>query len=441
MKANKKLGAKPNRVILNCETNKAPNIAKKLADKMGDSYIKLEEELSNQQHVILTERQLFPCEIVDCDDYETYSEANDKLGERMYEIAKDKCQSFIFPYMCANYIAAYKWKYIDGKFNVERYILKDNGCFNEEVEQDFLSDLDSDYICDEDVYKTFLSKVRKAYPEWNVVDYGPEHIGDMMEQIYYGTHPGPKGVLCRAQMLEIARNLNRIPLYNLFGGSPEEIIERGLTNDMLKVLCNSELVDCLYTESKTQAFISAYTICSGIITQIDDFKEQVNRILNYQNNSKWVDETIKKQNEEHCLVYGNEQYIIISANSIKEIINEAVVRHTSLVYRLESVTCGAIRVLFLRRTEHMNIPFVSIIVRGSCIENVYDEYNRLPDIEVFDFLNRYKLVMGLQFDPCAIIQCAFEDMDYAAGYSQEQLDKLRAYAEAFNKKHDSSEDN
>ena len=89
MKANKKLGAKPNRVILNCETNKAPNIAKKLADKMGDSYIKLEEELSNQQPVILTERQLFPCEIVDCDDYETYSEANDKLGERMYEIAKD----------------------------------------------------------------------------------------------------------------------------------------------------------------------------------------------------------------------------------------------------------------------------------------------------------------------------------------------------------------
>ena len=393
---------------------------------------------------MFNERQCFPCPNVDCDDYETYSECNSQLGEFMYSVVKDKNKSYIFPFVVnaagIKYVAVYKWTYT-GLYDVNRYIIRPDYRLTESEEDVFLGDLDSGYECDEGLYNTFLLEVKNAFPEWNVVDYGPNHISNLIEHIYYASHPGPRSILVKAQLLEIGRKAHCIPSFNLSGRTVEEVIGRiDLTKDMLKMLSTPMFVDCLFSNEKTEAFISAYKLWSGVITNQDGFNEQINFILNFQKNSKWTDRIIKKQNEECCLVYGNEQYIVISANSTKEIIEEAIVQHNCLVNWLDSVACGSIRILFLRRTEDMKKPFVSLIVWGSCIVNVYDEYNRLPDIDVFDFLLRYKNAVGLIFEPDEIILSAFEDIDFTEGYSQKQLDELKDYSENYKRERESCDE-
>ena len=393
--------------------------------------------------LMLEERQRYPCPNVDVNDYDkTYTECSPELGDLMYSVVKDKNKSYIFPFVCANkegvkYVAVFMWKYTES-YEVNRIIIRSGFRLAESEEESFLVDLDFDYECDKTVYENFLTNVKRDFPEWNVVDYGPNHISDLIEHIYYASHPGPRSILVKAQLLEIGRKAHCIPSFNLSGRTVEEVIGRiDLTKDMLKILSTPMFVDCLFSNEKTEAFISAYKLCSGVITNQDGFNEQINFILNFQKNSKWTDRIIKKQNEECCLVYGNEQYIVISANSTKEIIEEAIIQHNCLVNWLDSVACGSIRILFLRRTEDMKKPFVSLIVWGSSIVNVYDEYNRLPDIDVFDFLLRYKNAVGLIFEPDEIILSAFEDIDFTEGYSQKQLDELKDYSENYKRESES----
>lgn len=170
--------------------------------------------------------------------------------------------------------------------------------------------------------------------------------------------------------------------------------------------------------------------------RIDEAIELLNTILNYQENLKWTDELVKRRNEGQSLVYGDENYIVLMPASVQEVIDEAFTRNMYLINYLFSYINGSVNILFLRLVSHMNEPYVSLIVRDGCIENIYDQNGRLPCISVIDFIEkRYSKVMGLKVNPWEIIICAFEDMDFSEGYTGQHLQELEAYAEEYKTKH------
>lgn len=193
---------------------------------------------------------------------------------------------------------------------------------------------------------------------------------------------------------------------------------------------------CIYI-SRCDQRIQADIMSSRVIQmpshiRINKMIEQLNVILNYKENKRWIDDLIKRRNEKQSLVYGGEKYIVLMPSSVQEVIDEAFAQNIYLINNLVSYINGSISILFLRRVSSMNEPFVSIIVRDRCIENIYDQKGRLPCVSAIDFLEkRYSKAMGFKIDPWEIITCALEDMDFTEGYTEQHLQELNAYAEEY----------
>jgi hypothetical protein len=166
------------------------------------------------------------------------------------------------------------------------------------------------------------------------------------------------------------------------------------------------------------------------LRELDRVIELMSIALRISDNCKWIDDYIRTRTERDYLGYWSKKYVILTPTSLHDIYIEAFSKHYDLMNFIDSYANGTDRILFLRRIDSMQEPFVSVILSNSIdLDCIIGPHNQLPDISVFEFLKQYSKAMCLRFDPSEIIDGLFESDYYLNGYTDWQLESLRAYAD------------
>lgn len=105
-----------------------------------------------------------------------------------------------------------------------------------------------------------------SFPQWHCVPYSSEDLGRCIEHIYYANHrSGPKEILYKAGLENIAYNLDGIPKVNLIGSTASKIVGYDFSIKLLRILNQSELIDALYEEDSTEYAGEVYKTYASFI--------------------------------------------------------------------------------------------------------------------------------------------------------------------------------
>jgi len=190
------------------------------------------------------ERLINRCPEVDCDDLETYPLASD---EEFIWMEKELFRGFhgseFFLFVRLNegqspYIEIYIWDPQLLERDYVRFIIREGICLPEKME----SELDW-YARDRhlrisvSLMNRYCSDIKRYFPQWNFHEYEVCDIGQAIDHIYYASHrSGPKEVLYKAGLHNIAYHLYEFESYNAIGTTPGEILGLDMPMGLLRVL-------------------------------------------------------------------------------------------------------------------------------------------------------------------------------------------------------------
>lgn len=127
--------------------------------------------------------------------------------------------------------------------------------------------------------------------------------------------------------------------------------------------------------------------------------------------------------------FESDGFIILLPQNGMDMCREAVYQHNCLMDYIEEHANGDTTILFLRKTQDPDIPFVTIEVNSEGdIRQLYSRFNNLPDVKVFLFIEIYALIKNFNFNPEEVIMREIdEDMeidnelwDYLEDYHRRQ---------------------
>ena len=216
------------------------------------------------------ERVIGRCPEVDCDDLERYplaprsefSEMERKLGFPcvfFFERIRDDE---------SRYIEIYIWDPVvfDGE-EYRRFIIDEGMWLPEDREKELMryarggrgqllaSDGEMRYLCD---------VLREYFPYLNYCGY--EDPGKAIEHIYYASHrSGPKEILYKAGLSNIAYDLEIMEHYNFIGRTPSEIVGHGVPIKLLRILNQDGFRRYYTSEEMLRKSIDVYSHFAGAI--------------------------------------------------------------------------------------------------------------------------------------------------------------------------------
>ena len=113
---------------------------------------------------------------------------------------------------------------------------------------------------------SFNSALLECFPRWHCIEYSAENIGRCIEHIYYASHhSGPREILYKAGLGNIAYNIKQLPMVNLVGSTVSAIVGHNLPIKLLRILDKPELIDVLYEEDSTEHALGVYRAYSSHI--------------------------------------------------------------------------------------------------------------------------------------------------------------------------------
>ncbi|MCR5490448.1 MAG: PcfJ domain-containing protein [Saccharofermentans sp.] len=214
------------------------------------------------------ERMIKRCPEVDCDDLERYPLASRSEFSEMERKLGFPCVFFFERIRDdeSRYIEIYIWE--PGVFDVEeyrRFIIEEGMCLPEDREKELMhyarggrgmllaSDGELRYLCD---------VLREYFPYLNYCGY--EEPGKAIEHIYYASHrSGPKEILYKAGLDNIAYDLEIMEHYNFIGRTPSEIVGYNAPLRLLRIL-NQDGFQRYYTsEEMLRKSIDIYSHFAG----------------------------------------------------------------------------------------------------------------------------------------------------------------------------------
>lgn len=280
------------------------------------------------------------------------------------------------------------------------------------------------------------------------------------EWLYYVSHrSGAKELLYKSGLIDIAWNLHRIPSVNLTGTTPEAIL--GLPMKLLRILDSPENVDCLFEEDTIELCRKTYFmfsdrigknnpseaqwkyLCSlsdgdigfnprlyAFLSEADckddfvKFYEQCKQLYNDLKDIVNFDalklkEDVRTMKMLKCLKmykhyraddiddfesirqkyeYYADDYIIIMPRNAVDFFNEAYSQGNCLMDYLGQVINGETHIVFLRKFEFPNKSFVTMEICDDEIIQVRCRFNRKPDDNILDFVERYAQIKGFVYN-------------------------------------------
>lgn len=163
------------------------------------------------------------------------------------------------------YVDIYIWDAgLEDKY-YERFIICEGMCLPEEEERKLL--WYARFGCLKSLWQDDMDEVTRDiqtfFPQWNYPGYDKRDIGEAIEHIYYASHKsGPKEVLFKAGLCNIALSLHEYESYNVIGRTPEEIIGHGLPDEALRIL-NQPWFTVYYMESEELEHFAEVYRCLG----------------------------------------------------------------------------------------------------------------------------------------------------------------------------------
>lgn len=219
------------------------------------------------------ERFMNICPEVDCSDYEEYPSV-DTYEFTCMEIAFEKEQSvplvFAFPWFRPEekgYLDVYIWDIMLYPSCYRRYVLCKDHVLPKEAEDEFLSYTHSGKLCaDEDMMNKLNKRLPLLFRGSHYNGYSPQSIGQALEHIYFTSHrSGVREILYKAELKNIAYDIEKIPDFDIVGTTPEGIVGHGLPLRLLRILNQRRLIENLFDEDKMELCKNVYASYGGYI--------------------------------------------------------------------------------------------------------------------------------------------------------------------------------
>lgn len=116
-------------------------------------------------------------------------------------------------------------------------------------------------------------------------------------------------------------------------------------------------------------------------------------------------ETIKELNESpaHDYEYSDDKYIVVAPKYPEDFFYEAKYQQNCVLSYIDVVLKKETNVLFLRRKNSIDKPFVTLEIRDGKIVQACARFNRVPPYEVIEFLTKYANELNLEFNEDDVI--------------------------------------
>ena len=223
------------------------------------------------------ERSIYRNPEVETQDYESYpmqDEMDMMFMETEYFSESDKVH--IFPYVSCTenglpYIELYVWDCMLYPFVFKRYLICEGKCLSEEAEEELLHYIKEAKCRDAVVMpESFMEKlhdgVSKYFPSWHYINYSPYHVSEALTHLDFASHrSGVREILYKAQLYNIAYNIEAVPGYNMIGSNPTAIIGYDLPLKLLRILNLPSLIHNLFAEDTIEMCRNVYTKYSDYI--------------------------------------------------------------------------------------------------------------------------------------------------------------------------------
>ena len=149
----------------------------------------------------------------------------------------------------------------------ERFIICEGERLTDESEKKLLDYAEnSDLKTDLEVFSNFNNSVDITFPEWHYHSYDSESVGKAIKHIYYASHQsGPREILFKAGLSNIALNLEDLPSFNLIGTTPTAIVGHNAPLRFLRIMNDPRFLQHLYDENEIEHSLQIYRKYSGYI--------------------------------------------------------------------------------------------------------------------------------------------------------------------------------
>ena len=396
--------------------------------------------------------------------------AQEEMGNMENECCYAEAGYLVFLYMDSaigygNYVDVYIWDCDYYPYSYDRFVICDGYCMPEELENTFLLYIHDRFLSiDKNSMIRFCANAIDTFPQWHFCHYSNRDINQALEHLYYASHrSGVKEILYKADLANIAFNVDMLPHYNMLGTTPSTIINNSFPLRLLRIL-NNGMIDELFDEessdlcckvfkrysgyfehnlpSKSQwrylielylndgkfigrdfsrsfynmlsgcensRIIDEYKTFIGIVDELemwgyyeipapeqlkDDIKA-LNRFREYEINENVIKKySIRNGRESMAYAYSNEKYEVVFPKSPMEMCREAAAQRNCLLNYVNGHADKLTTVLFVRKCESHNKPFVTMEVKDNVVVQALARFNRVPDSDVQAFVKEYANVKG-----------------------------------------------
>lgn len=149
----------------------------------------------------------------------------------------------------------------------ERFIICDGERLTDESEKKLLEYAENRNLkTDLDVFSDFNNSVAVTFPEWHYHTYDSDSVGKAIKHIYYASHQsGPREILFKAALSNIALNLEYLPSFNLIGTTPTAIVGHNAPLRFLRIMNDPRFIHHLFDENEMEHCLQIYRKYSGYI--------------------------------------------------------------------------------------------------------------------------------------------------------------------------------
>lgn len=150
------------------------------------------------------------------------------------------------------------------------------------------------------------------------------------------------------------------------------------------------------------------------------------KFLKYKRKEQKLNPLIRSRKKyQNYFEFESNLFTILLPQNGMDMCREAEYQHNCLVEYIEDHANSNTTILFLRRTQNQDKPYVTMEVSSDGkIRQLYARFNNLPEAKVFRFVEIYAMLKKLTFDPEEVIM---REMDDDIGINNELWDYLEDY--------------
>lgn len=147
------------------------------------------------------------------------------------------------------------------------YVICKGHSLPDELEDEFLSYTHSGKLCiDEDMMNKLNRRLPLLFPESHYHGYPQHKIGQALEHIYFTSfRSGMREILYKAELNNIAYDIEKVPDYNIVGTTPETIVSHGVPLRLLRIFNERFFIEDLFDQAATDFAKGVYASYCGYI--------------------------------------------------------------------------------------------------------------------------------------------------------------------------------